>query len=1115
MNCFPLTVDIKLFTVPQLIVKKMNQNPQAYHLVTALLNAWEAEGYTLGVDSQLLLRELLQKLPEDIDLKDLKTKLTPVLANTREQQELFYELFDKKLLETEDFYKTNPSTSVPSPKLPPPSVLKHFMKKWGYKLIAAATILTLIWVIKKAIDKQPEKASAPFYIDVIVDLNSEKEQNICIDDADYINGYHVFDSVEIHLDTTIFEKVTSINKLTSDSAISHTQLRTEIDTNGKACIYFKGLSVGEDSVQYRVCIKGADSCTTARYIFHVVKNDKTAEDSREIKTLDFKEFNHTPNISSLIPTEKMRFGWKFGYWDWIKTFALLLFIALILLLTKWLKKRQDLILKDVKGNAKPPYAWTIQVEGAEKVTMNDAFYSASNQLRRRSDSEFQRLNMNKTVLATIRQGGRVSFQYRYQTQANEYLILIDRQSAANHRAQTFNLLYKAFAQNEVLVERFYYDGDIRLCWNETHKRGISLKDLQHKYPEYRLIVIGSGMSLLSPTNGKLAKWATVFDHWRTRALMTTRPPAEWDIREAQLATKFRILPATLKGLSDVVETLEAIEPKDYRLWKKVKDESAEPLRLPETLTADELMGILKAEYTRYANGKADDSLVQWIAACAVYPSLHWDLTLALGASIGAIQNTAENLVSLDNLFVINRLTWFTDGKIPEPSRKILLKWLADNYPSVLERTRKELQRILANSQPPTDSIAYEDHRLQMVVNDLYLNPNSKQRKELEAELEKLLALDAEKDFLVAEYLNRPRSPLDFVVPDNLKKFVSVENEKRVPKLRSWLWQAPLFLVFMLGLFCFNPNSKICDGKEALYNNAYYCIKTPQDSLIFYEQVLCDTLEMATDVRLVALYDKLIQSYRDSSSSFEQRGFPKEYSQQLITGFEQQKDSIKLYFNQNGLPENSSFADYILNESFKLIRSHSLDSASFYRNVPIAYWNAAVKHFNKGNRDSACYYFNKLDRWAWRDSVLTPDEVAIIGKTCFSDFQKPSVPKPQSFRDKDFEPFQVRKQYGYRNPRTRVEVIPPQYQNAQPFSEGLAAVKIGGKWGFIDYLGNEVIPPQYDGVALGFKQGLALVQVGKEQFFVDKRGKRILNNSVRDTILINTPTQNRINVQSSN
>ena len=141
------------------------------------------------------------------------------------------------------------------------------------------------------------------------------------------------------------------------------------------------------------------------------------------------------------------------------------------------------------------------------------------------------------------------------------------------------------------------------------------------------------MSILSPTNGKMAKWATVFDQWRTRALMSTRPPAEWDIREAQLATKFRLLPATLKGLSELVETIEAIEPKDYRLWKKVNDETAEPLRLPETLSADELMGVLKAEFIRYSNGKTDDRLVQWIAACAVYPSLHWDLTLALGQSI--------------------------------------------------------------------------------------------------------------------------------------------------------------------------------------------------------------------------------------------------------------------------------------------------------------------------------------------------------------------------------------------------------------------------------------------------------------------------------------------------
>ena len=42
------------------------------------------------------------------------------------------------------------------------------------------------------------------------------------------------------------------------------------------------------------------------------------------------------------------------------------------------------------------------------------------------------------------------------------------------------------------------------------------------------------------------------------------------------------------------------------------------------------------------------------------------------------------------------------------------------------------------------------------------------------------------------------------------------------------------------------------------------------------------------------------------------------------------------------------------------------------------------------------------------------------------------------------------------------IIPWPYKNQFPsFSEGLARVRVGGKWGFIDTAGKMAIPPQFD------------------------------------------------------
>lgn len=54
-----------------------------------------------------------------------------------------------------------------------------------------------------------------------------------------------------------------------------------------------------------------------------------------------------------------------------------------------------------------------------------------------------------------------------------------------------------------------------------------------------------------------------------------------------------------------------------------------------------------------------------------------------------------------------------------------------------------------------------------------------------------------------------------------------------------------------------------------------------------------------------------------------------------------------------------------------------------------------------------------------------------------------------------------------------QAIQPQYEDASRFSEGLAAVKQNGKWGYIDTDGKTVIPFDYD-YAFSFNEGVAVV-----------------------------------------
>lgn len=56
-----------------------------------------------------------------------------------------------------------------------------------------------------------------------------------------------------------------------------------------------------------------------------------------------------------------------------------------------------------------------------------------------------------------------------------------------------------------------------------------------------------------------------------------------------------------------------------------------------------------------------------------------------------------------------------------------------------------------------------------------------------------------------------------------------------------------------------------------------------------------------------------------------------------------------------------------------------------------------------------------------------------------------------------------------------------YQDKLPYTEGLAAVKIGGKWGYVNEKGEIVIAPQFVS-AFPFSEGLAYVRI--DRFFND-------------------------------
>ncbi len=88
---------------------------------------------------------------------------------------------------------------------------------------------------------------------------------------------------------------------------------------------------------------------------------------------------------------------------------------------------------------------------------------------------------------------------------------------------------------------------------------------------------------------------------------------------------------------------------------------------------------------------------------------------------------------------------------------------------------------------------------------------------------------------------------------------------------------------------------------------------------------------------------------------------------------------------------------------------------------------------------------------------------------------------------------VNEKWGYIN-ETGAYIANPQYDDVDAFCEGLAAVRVGDRIGYIGHDGAYVITPQFES-ATRFYNGLAAVSLGGKGGIINKDGRQIVGELV--------------------
>ncbi|HND51683.1 MAG TPA: WD40 repeat domain-containing protein, partial [Pirellulaceae bacterium] len=356
-----------------------------------------------------------------------------------------------------------------------------------------------------------------------------------------------------------------------------------------------------------------------------------------------------------------------------KTAAAPLIAASVWLIWTTLRRRRPVLQRILSRT--PAELREVRIPGAARRLLPGLpIRQTAVQLRHRVRVPSAKLDAPATLAATLNNAGLLTPVFGSRVEP-DYLVLIDRASLLDHHAHLADEIVATLALSNVAVDKYYFDGDPRLCLPAEFRLDRSslghahrLDELMARHSTHRVLLFTDGAGFFDSYTGEPASWLSEFDGGRQRAVLTPVESRRWGRREWSIEKLgFPVLPLSADGIAvlghmfgenspkrQTPSNRELRTPSFARLAHRWLDRA--PPR-PEALR--ELLDDLEHELT--AAG------FEWLAACAVYPELHWGITLRTGLALVSETKEFERLLPR-----ICRLIWFREGMMPDWLRSALL-----------------------------------------------------------------------------------------------------------------------------------------------------------------------------------------------------------------------------------------------------------------------------------------------------------------------------------------------------------------------------------------------------------------------------------------------------------
>ncbi|MEZ4775763.1 MAG: WG repeat-containing protein [Bacteroidia bacterium] len=1038
-------------------------------------------GYPVGVDTHLQVQQLLEELGPGFPAERLKTLLAPVFANSTEQQDTFYRLFD-------DFFESYQAGLLndPEPEQPPvistsgkePSGMLQFLsRRRSYLVAQLVLILGLGYLGVQGIDCYIKTGNIQNASYCLLGISNPFQR------VDSLGGMQV-NTPDSVLASTSFPETHS----RKDTLLS--QLTTQLPLE---------------------------------------KSGLIREDISDLKAGLFQQYGPLLKILLIVG----------------------IITAFIFYESYWYNRKKLFLIKE-RGKM-PPYVWTIHTghKGFQLYT-EQKFFEASRRLREREPGEVTDLNVDKSISQTVEKGGFPSPAYDPRSRPPEYLVLIAKQSARDHQAMLFDQLMHELSQQDIYIERYFFEQDPRLCWKDRYVDEIYLEDLYRRFPENRVVIIGQAESFFDPVTDRLADWSVLLKKWKQVAIVSPKCPLSWGHREVELSRNFIFTPATTEALGVIVDIFNDDQHPPLRYWI---EQNLYPI--PPDPESPDLLRKLEVYFDTFYTGldetyeihSGKDSFT-WLCACAVHPHLAWDLTLALGEAISTAHTVS--LVNPQTLFKLVSLPWFREGEIPEDIREKLISRLQPKEQTLVRQT---LVHILRENPPPAGSYAEAEHQLNIAIQEAELNPSLGSNLRMIQQAQTYSLNHEIRDKTVIKSLKSlPEATFRFSLPGAINNGLFRQG---IPALglRTWVRASTALATVILIIFSLDPSRL---DRVHTFSGERYFLENKSSRMRFHTYVgnsYFDSLNFAAareNYQISLLLKKetnrndyLTPDFNLSYLTWEEGNVEEareEFARLSEKAADLENDSLTPLPSKQLLARLRSEAEY--NQGVIYYRTQQPEAAEEQFRDAVkadsthanAIYAEAVLFLQKGllatganQQNSLSLSFNRVDDLLsvapdyFRDKqnfVSTLDsinqftednqvkervgmllsaingkasdsipEIPLITDTANSNFPKilPKLKYITSFVE-GLALVEYGGKYGFID--TTASLLGIKYQDARPFSEGRAAVRLGNQWGYINRNLETVIPFRFDN-ARDFRQGFATIKSVGKWGVIDGKGKVVI------------------------